>query len=431
MPPLERTATRRRRQIHVRGIVQGVGFRPFVFRLAQTLGLSGFVLNSADGVVVEIEGSEADLARFLEDLRRQPPPLAQVTDVAVTEVETNGERSFRILASAAETETSVLVPPDVGTCEDCLGDFTDPDNRRYGYPFTNCTNCGPRYTLIQDVPYDRPLTTMASFKMCARCQAEYNDPGNRRFHAQPNACPACGPSLALLDGHKLAHADPVPFNAAKSSLEILREARRLLGEGKILAIKGLGGFHLACDARNHQAVARLRERKRRSDKPFALMARDLASVEKFCRVSDAAREALLGARRPIVILPRLPDTGISSAVAPHNRTLGVMLPYTPLHHLLFGDSMEAPPAFNALVMTSGNASEEPIVSRNGEAWPRLQGIADFYLLHNREIHMRTDDSVVRVLEGKPRVLRRSRGYAPFPIELRQQRITRFWRAGRN
>jgi len=415
MLPLEGSTIRKRKQVRVRGIVQGVGFRPFVFRLAQDLGLSGYVLNSSDGVIAEIEGSEPKLTLFLEGIRSQSPPLARIAEVAISEVEPNGERGFRILESLSEQQKFVLVSPDVGTCKDCLRDFTDPDNRRYGYPFTNCTNCGPRYTIIQDIPYDRPLTTMAPFHMCARCQAEYDDPANRRFHAQPNACPDCGPSLALAEGGALSRENPIVFDPPKSSLSILQQVRGRLLEGEIVAVKGLGGFHLACDAGNHPAVCRLRERKRPSDKPFALMSRDLESVESFCFLSDADRDALLDAQRPIVILPRRPDTTISPAVAPSNRTLGVMLPYTPLHHLLFGDS--GPPAFKALVMTSGNISEEPIVSRNRHAWPRLHGIADSYLLHNREIHMRADDSVVRVFEGKQRVFRRSRGFAPCPIDL--------------
>ncbi len=417
MISLEHSTGRKRKQIHVRGIVQGVGFRPFVFRLAQALGLSGYVLNSSHGVIAEIEGSEPMLARFLEDLRGQSPPLAEIADIAISDVEPNGEQGFRILESLAEEQKFVLVSPDVGTCEDCRRDFTDPGNRRYRYPFTNCTNCGPRYTIIQDIPYDRPGTTMAAFKMCARCRAEYDDPENRRFHAQPNACPDCGPSLALLEGDTLSRGEPVVFDPPQAGLAILQEARRRLREGNILAIKGLGGFHLACDAENDQAVRRLRERKRRSDKPFALMARDLEAIESFCFISQTARSVLLDPQRPIVILPCRPDTQISPAVAPNNRTLGVMLPYTPLHDLLFGDSLDGPAAFRALVMTSGNISEEPIVSRNQDAWPQLQGIADAFLLHNRPIHMRTDDSVVRIFEGKQRVFRRSRGFAPFPIDL--------------
>jgi hydrogenase maturation protein HypF len=417
MLSLEHSTDKKRKQIHVRGIVQGVGFRPFVFRLAQGLGLSGYVLNASDGVIAEVEGSEPDLVHFLEALRSQSPPLAQIAEVAISEVEPNGERDFRILESLSEKQKFVLVSPDVGTCDDCRRDFTEPGNRRYGYPFTNCTNCGPRYTIIQDVPYDRQTTTMAPFRMCAQCQAEYEDPTNRRFHAQPNACPDCGPSLALVEGEDLHRKGLPTFDSPKSSLAIFQGARRLLKAGEIVAVKGLGGFHLACDAENHQAVCRLRERKRRSDKPFALMARDLAAIESFCLLRDTDRNALLGPQRPIVILPRQPGAAISPAVAPNNRTWGVMLPYAPLHYLLFGDSMEGAPAFRALVMTSGNISEEPIVSRNRDAGPRLQGIADSYLLHNRAIHMRTDDSVVQVFEGRQRVFRRSRGFAPYPIDL--------------
>jgi hydrogenase maturation protein HypF len=316
-----RTA-RKREQIHIRGIVQGVGFRPFVYRLAQELGLSGHVLNSSDGVIAEIEGSEPDLTRFLERLRSQSPPLAQIAEVAVREVEPTGDREFRILESLSEEQKFALVPPDVATCDDCRHDFTDPDNRRYGYPFTNCTNCGPRYTIMQDIPYDRPTTTMAPFHMCARCQAEYHDPADRRFHAQPNACPDCGPSLALLKGDDLLPENAIVFNSAKSSLAILQQVRRLLKEGEIVTIKGLGGFHLACDARNHPAVCRLRERKRRSDKPFALMAPNIEAVERFCHLSDGERSALLSAERPIVILARRPGATISHVVAPNNRTLG-------------------------------------------------------------------------------------------------------------
>ncbi|HVA01524.1 MAG TPA: carbamoyltransferase HypF [Terriglobia bacterium] len=417
MLTLKYSTARRRKQIHFRGIVQGVGFRPFVFRLAQGLGLSGYVLNSSEGVIAEIEGSEPMLTRFLEDIRSQSPPLAEIAEVTVSEVAPNGEHGFRILESLSEKQKFVLVSPDVGTCQDCLRDFTDPGNRRYAYPFTNCTNCGPRYTIIQDIPYDRPATTMAAFEMCARCQAEYDDPGNRRFHAQPNACPDCGPSLALMEGNALSREVPILFASPKSGLSTLQETRRLLLAGQIVAIKGLGGFHLACDAENHQAVCRLRERKRRSDKPFALMARDLESIANFCFLSDDARNALLDTQRPIVILPRRPESTISPAVAPNNRTLGVMLPYTPLHYLLFSDSLETPPAFKALVMTSGNLSEEPIVSRNRDAWPNLRTLADTYLLHNRPIHMRADDSVVRIFEGEKRVLRRSRGFTPYPIDL--------------
>jgi hydrogenase maturation protein HypF len=379
-----------RRQIRIRGVVQGVGFRPFVHNLARRLGLAGYVLNSSAGVVTEVEGAPAALDRFIESLRAEAPPLARIEEMLVADTDPLGEPDFTIRESQAQEGEFVLVSPDVAPCDDCYGDFTDPANRRYGYAFTNCTNCGPRYTIIRDIPYDRPNTTMAGFRMCAACQAEYDDPDSRRFHAQPNACAECGPQLSA----------PVA------------EAQRRLGEGAIAAIRGLGGFHLACDPRNDRAVRLLRERKRRSDKPFALMVRDVAAVEAFCEVSEGDRGALTSPRRPIVILPRRAATGISAAVAPGNNTVGVMLPYTPLHHLLFAGA-----PYDALVMTSGNLSEEPIVTANEEALDRLRPLADWFLLHNRDIYMRADDSVVRMFEGQERVLRRSRGFVPRAIDL--------------
>jgi len=303
----------------------------------------------------------------------------------------------------------------VATCDDCWRDFSDPSNRRAGYPFTNCTNCGPRYTIIQDIPYDRSATTMTSFTMCQLCQAEYQDPADRRFHAQPNACPACGPALALAESGSSLPA-PSSYRASESAA-VIHQARELLRQGKIVAVKGLGGFLLACDATNDTAVRQLRTRKRRSDKPFALMARDVAATESFCLISDAERTTLLNARRPIVVLRRRSNGTISPAVAPGNNTIGVMLPYTPLHYMLFSDSPEGPPEFTALVMTSGNLSEEPIVISNEDAWQRLQTVADWFVFHNRDIYMRTDDSVVRTFEGRERVLRRSRGYVPHPIDI--------------
>ena len=379
-----------RREIRIRGVVQGVGFRPFVFKLARRLGLAGYVLNSSAGVVAEAEGACDALDCFVERLRSEAPPLARIEEMLVAEMDPVGGRDFVIRESRAQEGEFVLVSADVATCPDCYRDFTDPANRRFGYAFTNCTNCGPRYTIIRDIPYDRPNTTMAGFHMCRACQAEYDDPGNRRFHAQPNACAECGPQLSA------------PIS----------EAQRRLSEGEIVAIRGLGGFHLACDPRNDGAVRRLRERKRRSDKPFALMARDVAAVEAFCVVSDDDRRALVGTRCPIVVLPRRGDAGISAAVAPGNNTIGVMLPYTPLHHLLLTGA-----AYDALVMTSGNLSEEPIVTANEEALERLGPLADWFLLHNREIYMRADDSVVRTFEGAERVLRRSRGFVPQAIDL--------------
>ena len=378
-----------RLEIQVRGIVQGVGFRPFVYNLARTLRLTGYVLNSSSGVLIEVEGEQAQIDCFVRDLSLHPPPLAQIEDVQLTTLEPAGHAGFTIRESVDVPGQLAPVSPDVSTCPDCLRDFQSPGNRRFGYPFTNCTNCGPRYTITRMIPYDRPLTTMACFPMCERCQREYDDPSDRRFHAQPNACPECGPSLTLS----------------------IADARRLLRQGQILAIKGLGGFHLVCDPFDDAAVLRLRERKRRSDKPFALMVPDAAAAEKLCFVSDGESAALTSIRRPIVILARRPDAPISPALAPGNNTLGVMLPYTPLHYLLFDESIQA------LVMTSGNVSEEPIVTGNREAAARLASIADAFLFHNRDIHTRVDDSVSRVFAGYERVLRRSRGYAPHPVTL--------------
>ena len=414
-------APRIRKRIYVRGIVQGVGFRPFVYRIAHANGLAGWVRNSSEGVFIEVEGSGAALARFVKELGSDAPKLAQIDSVTVAEAPLENDFDFAILDSAQAGGEFVLVPPDAGTCDDCVRDFSDPVNRRYGYPFTNCTNCGPRYSIIIDIPYDRPATTMAEFQMCAECQAEYENPADRRFDAQPNACPVCGPSLS----------------------HPLETVRQWLRDGKIVAIKGLGGFHLACDAMNDDAVRRLRERKRRSDKPFALMARDMAAAKRICVVSDAERDALLAPGRPIVILQRRSDSDVSDAAAPGNVTLGVMLPYTPLHYLLFSGAPPLvcgrPPGLAAdeshprtgrsgaaaqtgasapqiLVMTSGNVTEEPIVSLDEEL-PRIAPLVDVVVTHNRKIHTRVDDSVVRVFDGSQRVLRRSRGFAPQPITL--------------
>src|ERR1019366_7625846 len=394
-------------QVRLRGIVQGVGFRPFVYNLAQRLNLAGYVLNDSSGLIAEVEGEAAAIQAFLEALGTEHPPLAWIQDRAVTSLPPTGDGEFRIRPSVAETGRFALVSPDIATCAACLADCTDPLNRRYGYAFTNCTNCGPRYTIIRDIPYDRPHTTMAAFTMCEEC------PADRRFHAQPNACPACGPALsAAAQGEespsfarigKLKHALPI------------EEAQRRLADGEILAIKGLGGFHLACDARNPGAVGRLRARKRRSDKPFAVMVGNLEAARELCVVDDAAARALSGPRHPIVILPRREDTALADDIAPGNPTLGVMLPYTPLHHLLFRGA-----AFQALVMTSGNLSEEPIVVENHDARRRLGGVADWFLVPDRDIYMRADDSVVRIFEGEERVMRRSRGYTPQTLDLERE-----------
>jgi hydrogenase maturation protein HypF len=411
------TAAIVRKRLSIRGIVQGVGFRPFVYNLAHHLELAGYILNTASGVTIELEGEAPTVDQFLATLKSSPPPLAQITEIASQDLAVRGEPGFSIRESRDESQDFVLVSPDVATCDECWHEFTDPGNRRFAYPFTNCTNCGPRYTIIEDVPYDRPRTTMATFRMCALCQAEYDDPGNRRFHAQPNACALCGPSVLLVKRGAAMPSASAFADSALTSLAVFQQVRALLQAGEIVAIKGLGGFFLACDARNESSVQRLRQRKRRSDKPFAVMARDIHAAKSICMLGDEDRVALESGRRPIVILTRRTDAGLAPSIAPGNPSLGIMLPYTPLHALLFSHGVGEPAQFPALVMTSGNLSEEPIVTANVEAWQRLEPVVDWFLLHNREIHMRADDSVVRVVQGCERVFRRSRGYAPLPIDL--------------
>ena len=415
MATLTQQPTIVRRRVRVRGVVQGVGFRPFVYNLARNIGLRGFVFNSSSGVTIEVEGAAPAIEQFLDGLQRNPPVLARIEEFTTAAVDPCGDSEFVIHESLPERGEFALISPDVATCADCWNDVKDPANRRYGYPFTNCTNCGPRYTIIRDIPYDRPMTTMAAFRMCPECEAEYHDPANRRFHAQPNACPDCGPTLALAQAGT-AMPDAAMFGSSPP-LVVLGEVRRVLREGAIVAVKSLGGFHLACDAMNEDALRRLRSRKKRSDKPFAVMARDVEAVESFCIVSDADRELLLSVARPIVILPRLPNAKLGRDIAPGNDTVGVMLPPTPLHLFLFGADPGSAPEFPALVMTSGNISDEPIVTSNLAAWEQLAGVADWFLFHNRDIYMRTDDSVAKTFEERPRILRRSRGYAPQPIEL--------------
>ena len=396
-----RAPTRERRKISVRGIVQGVGFRPFVYALARRHGLSGLVRNDAEGVHVEAEGPPEELELFLRGIREEAPPLAVVEAVAWCPLATLGEREFRIEESREGVRRRALVSPDVATCKDCRAEIFDPTNRRYRYPFTNCTNCGPRFTITLSVPYDRATTTMSRFEMCPECRREYDDPADRRFHAQPNACPVCGPRVRLLDrfGH-LLHAKPDD--------PILRTARVLRGRA-IVAIKGLGGFHLACDPFDERAVRTLRGRKVRQDKPFALMARDLEQARSLCRTTLEEERLLTSPARPIVLLERREDAGVAEEVAPRQNTLGVMLAYTPLHHLLMDD------AGIPLVMTSGNNSDEPIAYRDEEALEQIGDIADFFLIHDRPIHVRTDDSVARVARGEMYPIRRSRGYAPAPL----------------
>jgi hydrogenase maturation protein HypF len=403
--------------IRIEGIVQGVGFRPFVYDLAHRHGLAGWVLNDERGVRIEVEGDDDRVASFLSDLSC-PPPLAVVERQQVTYVPPVGSTAFQIRESVAGEERFALISPDMATCEDCRRELFDPRDRRFRYPFINCTNCGPRFTIIEDIPYDRPKTTMAPFQMCPVCSREYHDPADRRFHAQPNACPVCGPQVRLLDGkgEEIASADPI------------QETIALLTAGKIVAIKGLGGFHLACDAAQEEAVALLRGRKYREDKPFALMCRDTEVIGRLCVVDDASRELLTSRERPIVILPRREDTVVARSVAPGQGTLGVMLPYAPLHHLLFSNGANG---LTSLVMTSGNRSDEPIAYKDAEAVNRLGGIADFFLVNDREIHTRCDDSVVKPFKGKATFLRRARGYVPFPLRLPLQLPLRSQQRGRS
>ena len=392
------TSVSGRLRVVVRGVVQGVGFRPFVYRLAREHGLGGWVLNSTEGVVIEVEGTA--VASFLRDLTASPPPLAKVERVEVTQLPPMGYTTFSIHDSEDSEGAVALVSPDISLCDDCLRELFDPADRRYRYPFINCTNCGPRFTIVEDIPYDRPKTTMRAFPMCPRCQAEYENPENRRFHAQPNACPECGPRVQLVCAGGKATGDAA-----------IRRARALLRAGRIVAAKGLGGFHLACDAGSEAAVAELRRRKGRAGKPFAVMAVDAVAAARLCEVSDDERRLLMSPQRPIVLLRRRPDSPVAPSVAPRNGWLGVMLPYTPLHHLLLEGQM--PP----LVMTSGNLSEEPIAIGNEEARERLGSVADAFLWHNRDIHVRCDDSVTRVVAGRETLIRRSRGYAPFPVRI--------------
>ena len=392
----------RRAKIGVRGIVQGVGFRPFVYRLAQEHNLKGWVRNTSGNVEIEVEGDEETLEDFLRDLEAKAPPMAYLEKVEVTLHAVKGYAGFEIYQSLSLVGEYQLISPDIATCGDCQREILCPTDRRFGYPFTNCTNCGPRFTIIEDIPYDRPKTTMRNFQMCPACQREYDDPLDRRFHAQPNACPKCGPGLELVDGS----GNPIDYNDA------IKTASVLLKAGGILALRGLGGFHLACDATNKEAINLLRTRKRRPAKPLAVMMATLGDAEKHCIVSPEERGLLQSPQCPIVLLRwKHSSSNVSPAVAPNLKYLGVMLPYTPLHHLLLRE------AGIPLVMTSGNISEEPIAKDNDEAVIRLGGIADYFLFHNRDIFARYDDSVYMVEDNKPQALRRARGYAPYPIFL--------------
>jgi len=427
MAPQRSRALTHRQKHEIGGIVQGVGFRPFVYRLAQELDLTGWVRNTPAGVEIEIEGSAGGLISFDYALRHRLPPLAQVTSHVRSDIPVADEPSFLILPSGPGA-ADIQIAPDSALCADCLRELFDPSDRRYRYPFITCTNCGPRFSIITAIPYDRPNTTMAGFPLCPDCLREYRNPLHRRFHAQPIACHACGPQVSLLtaSGEKIAARDAAVLQATE-----------LLKNGAIIAIKGVGGYHLAVDAGNHDAVARLRQRKKRDEKPFAVMAADLQSARELA-VMDGMEERLLGSpEAPIIIVRKRSDTRLSPLIAPGNGWLGLMLPYAPLHHLLFegqaeiqgqgargkGSNLFTPspltldPAFKALVMTSGNVSDEPVAFEDADALQRLAGIADYFLLHDRPIHMRSDDSVLRVFQGRPIFYRRARGYAPRAVTL--------------
>ncbi|HEV2776854.1 MAG TPA: carbamoyltransferase HypF, partial [Solirubrobacteraceae bacterium] len=395
--------TLRRVRARVDGTVQGVGYRPFVYRLADELGIAGWVLNDERGVLVEAEGPPDAVEAFVARLSADAPPLAEVRGVQAQAVDVVGAAGFEIVASERGGAATAPVTPDSATCPDCLAELADPGDRRYRYPFVNCTNCGPRFTIVHGIPYDRPLTTMAGFEMCDACRAEYEDPLDRRFHAQPNACPVCGPQVRLVerDGEPVAGAEEDPLRAA---------AQDLL-DGRILAVKGLGGYHLACRADREEAVAALRSRKHREDRPFALLVADVDAARELVELS-ADEQALLESRaRPIVLARRRADADVAQSVAPGAPDLGLMLPYTPMHQLLATDTGVP------LVFTSGNLSDEPIAFADDDARERLRPIADRFLVHDRPIATRTDDSVVRVVRERPLMLRRSRGYVPTSLDL--------------
>jgi hydrogenase maturation protein HypF len=391
-----------RHEVRVCGVVQGVGFRPFVYRLAQEEALAGFIGNDTDGVIIEVEGAQVRIAAFLQRLEAEAPALARIDSVISRGVPPKREKNFRIVASEVLGQVATGIPADAATCSDCLRELLDPGDRRYRYAFLNCTNCGPRFTITRSIPYDRPQTSMAKFKMCAACQAEYDDPANRRFHAQPNACWDCGPRLSLVD------ADGGPLEAADPVAETIK---RLL-KGEIMAIKGIGGFHLACDAANEAAVTRLRERKHRYGKPLAIMVRDVETARAVCVLTTEDEALLMTFARPIVLARRRAGSAVAPSVAPGVPWLGIFLPYAPLQHLLFADTR-----VRALVMTSANLSEEPIAIDNDEAVARLAGIADAFLMHDREILQRCDDSVMAIVDGAPQLMRRARGFVPLSVPL--------------
>jgi hydrogenase maturation protein HypF len=393
--------------IHITGVVQGVGFRPFIYNLAKTHQLNGWVRNSASGVDIEVGGSAKNITAFLHQISTSAPPLAQIDSIETQELIVPRCDEFKIIHSEDQSSDFIPVSPDVAICEDCKIELLDPQDNRFRYPFINCTNCGPRFSIIEDIPYDRPYTTMSGFEMCPRCRSEYENPTDRRFHAQPIACPDCGPQVWI-------EVNPGVILAEREAA--FKKARQILADGQILAIKGLGGFHLACDASNTQAVTRLRERKGRVNKPFALMAYNIETIAKYVHLSPSAEQMLTSPQAPIVLMPKKQSTRIADEVAPGQANLGFMLPYTPLHILLLEPDKAMP---EVLVMTSGNISEEPITHENDESWEKLHHIADAFLMHNRPIHTRIDDSVFAILNQTPYPIRRARGYAPNPIRLAQ------------
>jgi len=404
-------------RIIVKGIVQGVGFRPFVHRLAEEFGLKGWVKNTTAGVVIEVEGDKRKLENFYHEISTRKPPPCEIKEKNIIYQIRRGYRSFVIKESSSEARKEVLVSPDIAFCQECLRELEDNSDRRHWYLFINCTNCGPRFTIIKDLPYDRRLTTMKKFRMCATCQAEYEDISRRRYHAEPNGCPRCGPEIELIESIKYKKASVSNWEGSGrmlKGLEALKVAIRLLEKGMIVAIKGLGGFHIACDAMNSNSVERLRRRKGRLFKPFAIMVSDMAQANRHCFLSREEERLLSGWQKPIVLLKKRNGSKISPLVAPNNKFLGVMLPYTPLHYLLFHTNSSS---LSALVMTSGNLSDQPIEIDNEKAIDNLSHIADYFILHNRDIHNRCDDSIVGVVSGNPVVVRRARGYVPFPIEL--------------
>jgi len=425
-----KTLTLRRRHL-IQGIVQGVGFRPFVFRIARQLELTGWVRNTPAGVEIEVQGNESDLSAFDSALKNDLPPLAVVTSHETGIIPLTDDGAFSILGSSGG-EASIQIAPDSAVCSDCLRELFDPTDRRYRYPFITCTNCGPRYSIITGIPYDRPKTTMAGFPLCPDCLREYQDPADRRFHAQPVACPACGPQVRLINSSAdFPLPDPPPpgegdieldnrdleFNSSPQRGEVgrgenaIRQAIDLLKQGAILAIKGIGGYHLAVDACHQDAVERLRKLKKRDEKPFAVMAADLAAARTLAELEETEERLLTSPESPIVIVRKSADTPLAELIAPGNDWVGLMLPYAPLHHLLLRGN------FRALVMTSGNISDEPVAYEDDDALRRLAGIADYFLLHDRPIHIRSDDSVMRLFQGKPLFYRRARGYAPRAVKL--------------